>query len=110
VRISRRPSEARDLLRRALEIAESCGATGLATQVRAELQAAGARPRSAERSGVGSLTASELRVATYASQGKSNRDIAQALYVTPKTVEVHLSSVYRKLGIRSRAALANALT
>jgi DNA-binding CsgD family transcriptional regulator len=110
VRISRRPSEARDLLRRALEIAESCGADALAAQVRTELQAAGARPRSAERSGVGSLTPSELRVATFASEGKSNRDIAQALYVTPKTVEVHLSSVYRKLGIRSRAALANALS
>jgi DNA-binding CsgD family transcriptional regulator len=110
VRISRRPSEARDLLRRALEIAESCGATALATQVRTELQAAGARPRNAEQSGLGSLTPSELRVATFAAQGKSNRDIAQALYVTPKTVEVHLSSVYRKLGIRSRVALVNALS
>jgi DNA-binding NarL/FixJ family response regulator len=44
-----------------------------------------------------------------AAEGASNKDIAQALYVTPKTVEVHLSSAYRKLGIRSRRELAGAL-
>jgi len=93
----------------ALEIAESCGATALVKHVRSELYASGARPRSAGRSGAGSLTASEVRVAKLATQGKTNRDIAQALYVTPKTVEVHLSSAYRKLGIRSRSGLAAAL-
>jgi DNA-binding NarL/FixJ family response regulator len=81
----------------------------LAKHVRSELYAAGARPRSSARSGVGSLTASELRVASLATEGRTNRDIAQALYVTPKTVEVHLSSTYRKLGIRSRSDLAGAL-
>ena len=77
--------------------------------MRAELYAAGARPRTAALSGAGALTASERRVAGLAADGSSNRDIAQTLYVTPKTVEVHLSNAYRKLGIRSRRELAGAL-
>ena len=60
-------------------------------------------------SGPESLTPSELRVAELAAAGHSNRDIAQTLYVTPKTVEVHLTSIYRKLGISTRATLADAL-
>jgi DNA-binding CsgD family transcriptional regulator len=60
-------------------------------------------------SGAGALTASERRVADLAIEGHTNKDIAQLLYVTPKTIEVHLSSVYRKLGIRSRRDLAGAL-
>ena len=55
------------------------------------------------------LTPSERRIAQLAAAGQSNRDIARALYVTPKTVEVHLTSVYRKLGIRSRGGLSSAL-
>jgi DNA-binding CsgD family transcriptional regulator len=55
------------------------------------------------------LTASERRVADLASAGQTNRDIAQTLYVTPKTVEVHLSNAYRKLDIRSRRELSRAL-
>jgi len=55
------------------------------------------------------LTPSELRVAAMAAEGMTNRDIAQNLFVTPKTVEVHLSSVYRKLDIGSRTQLASAL-
>jgi DNA-binding NarL/FixJ family response regulator len=55
------------------------------------------------------LTASERRVADLAADGLSNRDIAQSLYVTPKTVEVHLSSAYRKLGVGSRRGLPHAL-
>ena len=60
-------------------------------------------------SGVDALTASERRVADMAREGLTNRQIAQALFVTPKTVEVHLSSVYRKLGIASRNELGGAL-
>jgi len=52
---------------------------------------------------------SERRVAEMAAEGLTNRQIAQTLYVTPKTVEVHLSSVYRKLEISSRAELARVL-
>ena len=109
LRRARRPGEAREPLRRALELAESCGASALRDHVRAELHAAGARPRTSALSGVESLTASERRVAGLAADGGTNRDIAQALFVTPKTVEVHLSNAYRKLGVRSRRDLAGAL-
>jgi ATP/maltotriose-dependent transcriptional regulator MalT len=109
MRRERRPSEAREPLRRALELADACGADGLVEHVRSELYATGARPRTTATGGVDALTASERRVAAFAAEGQSNRDIAQALFVTPKTVEVHLSNTYRKLGIRSRRDLARAL-
>jgi DNA-binding NarL/FixJ family response regulator len=109
LRHARRPREAREPLRRALELADVCGAARLAEDVRAELYAAGGRPRATELKGVEALTASERRVATLAAQGETNREIAQSLYVTPKTVEVHLSNAYRKLGIRSRRELAGEL-
>jgi ATP/maltotriose-dependent transcriptional regulator MalT len=105
----RRPTEAREPLRRALELAERCGAQALAETARSELYATGARPRRSALSGVDSLTTSERRVADLAAAGQTNRDIAQTLYVTPKTVEVHLGNAYRKLGIRSRRELAGAL-
>jgi len=70
---------------------------------------AGARPRRLSFSGVESLTASERRVAEMASSGQSNREIAQGLFLTVKTVENHLSRVYTKLGVRSRLALPEAL-
>jgi len=109
LRRARRPAEAREPLRRALELAEICGALPLMDEVRTEIYATGARPRTTALHGVGSLTASERRVADLAATGQSNRDIAQTLYVTPKTVEVHLSNSYRKLGISSRRQLSGAL-
>jgi DNA-binding CsgD family transcriptional regulator len=110
LRRARRPTDAREPLRRALEIAEVSGATALAEHVRGELYATGARPRTTALDGIESLTERELRVATLAAGGQTNRDIAQTLYVTPKTVEVHLSHAYRKLGIASRRELPTALT
>ena len=104
-----RPADAREPLRRALELASVCEAAPLVEHVRAELYATGTRPRSESLSGVDALTPSERRVAGLAAEGQSNREIAQALYVTPKTVELHLSNAYRKLGIRSRRDLAGAL-
>ncbi len=109
LRLARQPSEAREPLRRALELAAVCGADGLVEQVRSELYAAGTRPRRDALSGVESLTPSERRVVDLAAAGRTNRAIAQELYVTPKTVEVHLSNAYRKLGIRSRRELESAL-
>jgi DNA-binding CsgD family transcriptional regulator len=109
LRRARRPADAREPLRRALELASACDAPGLADHVRTELYAAGARPRTDALSGPGALTASERRVVDLAAAGETNRDIAQALYVTPKTVEVHLSNAYRKLGVRSRRDLPGAL-
>ena len=105
LRRARRPTDARGPLRQALELSAICGATALVDRVRAELHATGARPRTTALRGVGSLTASERRVADLAAEGASNRDIAQSLYVTPKTVEVHLSNAYRKLEIGSRREL-----
>jgi DNA-binding NarL/FixJ family response regulator len=110
LRRARKPTDAREPLRRALELAEQAGATALAENVRSELYATGARPRSTALDGVESLTERELRVATLAAGGQTNRDIAQALYVTPKTVEVHLTNAYRKLNIGSRRELPGALT
>jgi DNA-binding CsgD family transcriptional regulator len=109
LRRSGRPGEAREPLRQALDLATACGAGGLAQHARAELYAAGARPRTEALHGVESLTPSERRVAGMAADGTANKVIAQTLYVTPKTVELHLSSAYRKLGIRSRRELPAAL-
>jgi DNA-binding NarL/FixJ family response regulator len=109
LRRRRKPTAARDPLRRALELATGCGAESLAGSVRTELRAAGARPRRAALGGVESLTSSERRVADLAAGGRTNREIAQELYVTLKTVEVHLSNAYRKLDIRSRRELPGVL-
>jgi DNA-binding CsgD family transcriptional regulator len=101
--------EAREPLRQGLDRARRCGATALAETAHAELVTAGARPRRLQFSGAESLTASERRVAEMAAAGQSNREIAQALFVTVRTVENHLSRSYRKLEIGSREQLAEAL-
>jgi DNA-binding CsgD family transcriptional regulator len=109
LRRARRPTDARAPLRRALEVADVCGAASLTGRARSELHAAGGRPRTTALSGVESLTPSELRIAKLASEGHTNRDIAQELFVTPKTVERHLGHAYRKLGLRSRHELGSVL-
>jgi DNA-binding CsgD family transcriptional regulator len=101
--------EARELLKEGLDLAVRSGAQPLVGRAEEELAATGARPRRRLISGVESLTASERRVARFAAEGLSNKDIAQTLFVTTKTVEVHLSNVYRKLGIGSRSELPQAL-
>jgi DNA-binding CsgD family transcriptional regulator len=102
-------SEAREPLREALDLAERCGAEALAEQAREELSATGARPRRAVLHGVDALTPSELRIARMAAEGRSNREIAQALFVTLRTVEMHLTHGYQKLDISSRTELPDAL-
>ncbi|MFF3404520.1 AAA family ATPase [Streptomyces sp. NPDC002659] len=101
---------ARRPLRHALDLATRCSATPVVEQARTELTAAGGRPRHTAITGPDALTPSEKRVADLAADGATNRQIAQTLFVTPKTVEVHLSSVYRKLGITTRNQLPTALT
>jgi DNA-binding CsgD family transcriptional regulator len=101
---------AREPLRQALEAAHRLGATALAERARTELLATGARPRRLVQTGRDALTASERRVCELAAQGATNRAIAQALFVTVRTVEVHLNHAYAKLGIPSRAHLAGALS
>ena len=102
-------AEARDHLRRALELAQRGGATLLAEHAHEELIATGARPRRVDLSGAAALTPSERRIAAMAAEGMSNREIAQALFVTLRTVEMHLSNVFRKLGVSSRTQIAAAL-
>jgi DNA-binding CsgD family transcriptional regulator len=104
-----RRSDAREPLGRGLEVAHRCSATALAETAKTEFYAAGGRPRRDALSGPESLTPSERRIADLAAEGHTNRDIAQALYVTPRTVEGHLTSIYRKLGISTRNALSAAL-
>lgn len=101
---------ARDLLRESLGLAHALGGQAVAERAREELVAAGARPRRDAISGRDALTPSELRVAELAAAGRTNRQIAQALFVTQRTVENHLTSAYDKLGITARPELAGALT
>jgi DNA-binding CsgD family transcriptional regulator len=102
-------TSARPLLQEGLELAHRCGAVLLAERAHAELLASGARPRRLVLRGIDALTPSERRVAQMATEGQTNREIAQALFVTMKTVETHLSHVYRKLGIQARSQLAGAM-
>jgi DNA-binding CsgD family transcriptional regulator len=104
-----RRADAREPLREGQDAAFRCGATALVDRAREELAAAGARPRSLVVTGVEALTPSERRVARMAAEGLANPEIAQALFVSRKTVEMHLSHAYRKLSIGSRAELADVL-
>jgi DNA-binding CsgD family transcriptional regulator len=104
-----RPAVARRYLDQAWDLAQRLGATVTATRVREELRVAGGRPRRGFVSGPEALTAGERRVARLAADGRSNVEIAQALFVTTKTVEKHLGSTYRKLDVSSRAQLPEAL-
>ncbi len=101
---------ARAELERALDLAYRLGARRIANQARAELIAAGAKPRRDAITGRDALTAGELRVARLAADGLTNREIAQALFITTKTAKAHLGHVYRKLDITRRGQLASALT
>jgi DNA-binding CsgD family transcriptional regulator len=101
---------AREPLQLAADAALRGGASALHERARTELAATGARPRrEALLNGPASLTPSERRIAELAAAGRSNRVIAQSLFVTPKTVEYHLRNAYRKLGIEKRSQLAGAL-
>ncbi|MEV6983600.1 ATP-binding cassette domain-containing protein [Sphaerisporangium sp. NPDC051017] len=102
-------AEARALLFEGMEIAQRCHASPLVKAARSELAAAGTRPRRAYLTGPESLTPSEVRVVGLAAEGLTNSQIAQRLYVTIKTVEVHLSNAYHKLGVRRRHQLRDKL-
>ena len=109
IRRSGRPTKARDALREAIAVGEEAGARRAARLAREELQRAGGRA-GARRSGDDQLTPSERRVAELAAQGRTNREIADELFVTVKAVEWHLGNSYRKLDIRGRGGLAQALS
>jgi DNA-binding CsgD family transcriptional regulator len=109
LRRANRRRDARAPLDRALDLALGCGAEWLAQHAREELRALGARPRSVMLTGAESLTPSERRACRLAAEGLKNAEIAQALFVSLKTVETHLHSSYRKLDIASRAELPQML-
>jgi DNA-binding NarL/FixJ family response regulator len=109
LRRSNRRRDSREPLQAGMELARRCGARPLEERARTELAATGARPRKVALSGVESLTPSELRVASLAADGTTSREIAQALFVSVKTVEFHLRHCFQKLDIERRTELASAL-
>jgi DNA-binding CsgD family transcriptional regulator len=102
-------SEGRERLREATEIAQRCGAERLEARLDEELRVAGGKPRRRALAGPESLTPAERRVATAAAAGATNREIGGRLFVSPRTVEMHLTNAYRKLDISSREELAAAI-
>lgn len=105
----RRPRDARRPLAEAIHVARRLGARRLAVAAEKQLRLAGGRPRRLALTGVGSLTPGQRRVAELAAQGLSNPEVAQALFVSVRTVETHLTATYTKLEIESREQLSEAL-
>ena len=103
-------ADARRLLRQAVDTAHHLGAVALVRQAETDLRATGAKPRRVRLTGLEALTARERRIAELAADGLTNREIAQTLFVTDRTVEGHLTNVFTKLGVRSRTSLPAALT
>ncbi|MGD9752167.1 MAG: AAA family ATPase [Acidimicrobiia bacterium] len=95
-----RRRDARDVLERALATFDGVGSRCWAERVRHELAVLGLRPRPDD-----DLTPTERRVAGLLAEGLTNREVAGALHASPKTVEVHITRIYRKLGLRGRAEL-----
>ena len=109
LRRANRRVEARPPLQAALAISREAQAGPLRDHAAEEPKATGARVSRPALTGVDALTASEHRIASMAARGMSNADIAQALFVTVKTVEMHLGHAYNKLNLRGRTQLAGAL-
>ena len=101
--------DARRHLAEALERFDELGAAPWAERAERELRSSGARARRREPGPSTALTATESQIADHVSQGKTNKEVAASLFLSPKTVEFHLGHIYRKLGIRSRTQLALAV-
>ena len=106
LRRARRRVEARDHLRAALDGFETLGATLWAERARVELRASGQTARKRDPSTRNTLTEQELQIARFVAEGRTNREVAAQLFLSPRTIDFHLRNVYRKLGITSRTALA----
>jgi DNA-binding CsgD family transcriptional regulator len=109
LRRANRRAEAREFLRQAVDTAHHLGAAALAERAETELRATGAKPRRVMLTGLEALTASERRIAELAANGLTNREIAQTLFITARTVEGHLTNVFNKLDVRARTELPTAL-
>jgi DNA-binding CsgD family transcriptional regulator len=100
---------ARDQLRSAVDIFEQLGASPWAERARAELAATGEKHRRPHAHAIDQLTPQELQIAISLAAGKTTKETAAALFLSPKTVEHHLRHIYQKLGIHSRDELAKTL-
>lgn len=109
LRRQRHRKDARDILQRGMDTAFQCGSSTLADNARDELRATGARPRRHAISGTNALTASERRIAAMAARGLTNKQIAQDLFLSTRTIETHLRHTYQKLDVASRTQLTAAL-
>jgi len=109
LRRDRRKADARGPLHRALDTFERLGAEPWAATARSELAACGERRAAASAGPLGTLTPREYEVATAVAAGATNAEAAARLFVSQRTVEYHLSAVFRKLGVQGRTALAAAL-
>ncbi len=109
LRRSRQRVRAREVLRAAMETFERLGAEPWADQARAELAATGETARRRDASTLDELTPQELQIARLLADGRTTREAAAAVFLSPKTVEYHLRNVYRKLGLHSREELAETL-
>lgn len=109
LRRAKKRAASREPLRRALELSHRVGANAISERAHTELAASGARPRRILLTGVAALTPSERRVAGLAAGGMTTREIAEELFVSPKTVEYHLRHTYRKLDVGSRSELNDAM-
>jgi DNA-binding CsgD family transcriptional regulator/tetratricopeptide (TPR) repeat protein len=106
LRRERRRVEAREHLRAALDAFEGLGAAGWAERARIELRATGETARRRDPSTLSQLTPQELQVARFVAQGLSNKEVAAQLFLSPRTIDAHLRSVFAKLEITSRTQLA----
>jgi DNA-binding CsgD family transcriptional regulator len=109
LRRGRKRVRAREQLRAALEAFEALGPSPWADASGVELAATGETARRRDPSTLGELTPQELQIALLLSEGRTTREAAASLFLSPKTIEYHLRSIYRKLDINSRDALAQAL-
>ena len=105
LRRAKRRVDAREHLRNAIELFDGLGAAPWSEQARRELRATGESIPRRDPTAPEKLTPQELQVALQVAEGKTNRDVAAALFLSPKTVEFHLTRIYRKLNIHSRAEL-----
>jgi DNA-binding CsgD family transcriptional regulator len=102
-------ARAREELRTAVELLDALGAAPWSDLARAELQATGETARKRDASTLDQLTSQELQVALLLADGHTTREAAASMFLSPKTIEYHLRNVYRKLGVRSRAELSQAM-
>jgi DNA-binding NarL/FixJ family response regulator len=105
LRRARQRTAAREHIRAALDLFEQIGAQPWAERARAELRASGESARRRDPSTIDELTRQELQIARFVAHGLTNRQVAEQLFLSPRTIDFHLRNVFRKLGIASRNEL-----